>query len=102
MLRIDIEQHGDDFLVVLHGSVAGEWVALLERYWRSITEKVPSASVTTSLSDVAYIDAAGLTLFDQMARQGVKFQATGCMNKHLVDLVQGRSAASHERRPREH
>jgi ABC-type transporter Mla MlaB component len=102
MLRIDIEQHGDDFLVALHGSIAGDWVPLLERHWRSITEKVPTASVSMSLSDVSFVDAAGVRLLDEMARAGVRFEASGCMNRHLVDMVEGRLAAgrTHQKRGR--
>lgn len=84
MLRIDIEQHGDRFTISLHGSVAGEWVPVLDRYWQGLADSVPSARITAELSDVSFIDADGQRLLERMWRRGVEFMASGCMNRHIV------------------
>jgi len=98
MLRIATEQHGDLYTISLHGRLAGEWVALLERYWRSIVEAVPSAKVTTVLSEVSFINADGEELLARMWQRGVEFVGSGCMNQYVIDKIQGKSAPAGERK----
>jgi hypothetical protein len=93
MLRIVTEQRGDEYRVSLHGKLAGEWVGVLERYWRSIVDLVPSARVVTTLSDVSFIDADGERLLEQMWRQGTDLQASGCMNRYVIDKIRDRVPA---------
>jgi hypothetical protein len=93
MLRIVTEQHGERYTLSLHGRLADEWVPLLDRYWRHLADSVPSARVTAVLSDVSFIDAAGERLLERMWERGVEFEASGCMNRHVVDRIQnGRRA----------
>jgi hypothetical protein len=90
MLRIVTSQRGEIVTISLHGRLAGDWVGLVERSWRSIAGSVPAAQVTTILSDVSFIDAAGERLLERMWRQGVQFVASGCMNRYVVEKIQGR------------
>jgi hypothetical protein len=102
MLRIETEQQGDTYTITLHGSVADQWVPLLERHWRSIADNVPAANVTTVLSDVVFIDWNGERLLERMWRRGVDLVATGCLNRHVVDRIQrrGRRPEDGASRPR--
>jgi hypothetical protein len=90
MLRIVTEQHGERYTMTLHGKVAGEWVQVLDRCWRSLLESVPAACVTTILSDVSFVDAQGEQLLKRMWKTGVRLVASGCMNRHMVERIQGR------------
>lgn len=92
MLRIVSDQHGDRCTVTLQGKVAGEWVPVLDRFWQGLAESVPSAHMTAVLSDVSFIDADGERLLERMSREGVHLVASGCMNRHLVERIQGRAA----------
>ena len=94
MLRVESEQHADRYAIVLHGSIAGEWVSLLDRYWRSTANDVPSARVKVVLTDVSFIDHDGERLLEQMWRQGVELEACGCMNRHIIERIR-----MHSRRP---
>lgn len=87
MLRIESERRADCYAIVLHGSIAGEWVALLDRYWRSIADDVPSARIKVVLTDVSFIDHDGERLLERMWRQGVELEAHGCMNRHVIDRI---------------
>jgi hypothetical protein len=91
MLRIETEQHGDVFRISLYGRMAGDWVILLDRYWRSIIESVPAARVTAVLSDVSFIDAEGEKLLERMVQHGVELVASGCVNRYVVDTIRKRS-----------
>jgi len=93
MLRIVTEQDGDLYTLSLHGRVAGEWVSLLDRYWRGIADWTPSARITVVLTDVSYIDAEGERVLEHMWHHGVEFVTSGCMNRYVIDKIrdQGRS-----------
>ena len=89
MLRIITEQRGNTFLLDLHGTVAGEGVGILERHWRGIVEKVPSAAVNVGLSNVGFIDPQGERLLRRMSQCGVEFKAAGCMNRYVIERIEG-------------
>ena len=72
-----------------HGRVADEGVAILERHWRGIVEKVASAVVKVGLSNVMYIDSHGERLLRRMAQCGVEFEAAGCMNRYVIERIAG-------------
>jgi hypothetical protein len=90
MLRIETELDGDNCTLALHGSLAGEWVPLLERHWRGVVDQAPSATVTAVLTDVSFIDRDGERLLERMWRRGVEMVASGCMNRHVIDSVRRR------------
>jgi hypothetical protein len=90
MLRIETEERGDHCTIALHGSIAGEWVPLLDRYWRRIADSAPAARVKAVLTDVSFIDPDGERLLERMCRSGVELVASGCMNRHLIARIRRR------------
>jgi hypothetical protein len=89
MLRIITEQRGNTYRLELHGTVANEWIAVLERHWRAILDKVPSAIVTVALSNVDFIDQHGERLLRRMAECGVEFEGAGCLNRYVIERISG-------------
>jgi hypothetical protein len=89
MLRIITERRGNTFVLDLHGTVADEGVATLERHWRGIVQTVPSAVVCVGLSNVGFIDTLGERLLRRMAQCGVAFTAAGCMNRYVIQRIEG-------------
>jgi hypothetical protein len=89
MLRIITEQRGSTFLLDLHGTVADEGVGILERHWRGIVAEVPSAGVRVGLSNVVFIDTHGERLLRRMSQCGVTFDASGCMNRYVIERIEG-------------
>jgi hypothetical protein len=96
MLRIESERNDGHHAIVLHGSIAGEWVSLLDRYWRSIADDARSVRIEIVLTDVSFIDYDGERLLERMWRQGVELEAYGCMNRHVIERIrtQARRPAS--------
>jgi hypothetical protein len=84
MLRVITKRHGDSCRLELHGTLGGDWVTVLEEYWRSVIAAVPSAKVTLVLSNVDFIDANGEKLLQRMADQDVEFVVAGCMNRYVI------------------
>jgi hypothetical protein len=89
MLRIITKQRGTSYRFELHGTIAGESIAVLERHWREIVDTVPSAAVAVGLSHVMFIDRDGEELLRQMAERGVKLGGTGCMNRYIIEKISG-------------
>ena len=99
MLRVITERQGERYRLDLHGTLGGEWVAVLEQQWRSIRDNVPSAKLTLVLSNVDFIDRDGEQLLQRMADDDVAFVVAGCMNRYVIDsLKPGISAAGGRRR----
>lgn len=98
MLRVITERQRDRYRLDLHGTLGGEWVAVLEQHWRSIMDDVPSAKLTLVLSNVDFIDPAGEQLLHRMADDDVEFVVAGCMNRYVIGRLRpGLSAAGGRR-----
>jgi len=89
MLRIIADRHGPAYRLHLHGTLAGEWIDVLERYWHAVVRKEPSGLITVVLSDVTFIDPAAEPLLRRMAEAGVEFQGGGIMNRYVIDKISG-------------
>ena len=96
MLRVITVKRGEGYRLELHGMLGGEWVPLLERHWRAIANGGASARVTVVLSNVDFIDPDGVRLLRRMARAGVRFIVSGCMNRYLVDRLRADVRAATE------
>ena len=88
MLRIITKRDGSAYRLELHGSITGDWIAVLEWHWREIRETTPSAIVVV-LSNVVFIDASGERLLRKMAQRGVAIEGDGCMNRYVIDKLSG-------------
>jgi anti-anti-sigma regulatory factor len=89
MLRIITEQSGDGYRLELHGSISGDWIAVLERQWREIRAAERSARIRVDLSHVEFIDADGEQLLRRMVHGGVHIDGTGVMNRYVIEKVSG-------------
>ena len=87
MLRVITKKSKNNVRLELHGFLGGDWVPLLEEHWRAIVRDVPHAQVTAVLSEVDFIDIEGERLIQRMAEKGVRFIATGCMNRYVVEKL---------------
>jgi hypothetical protein len=89
MLRIMTTQQAATYRLELHGTIAGEWIAVLEHHWRDILNAVPSATIAVGLSNVVFIDREGEELLRQMAERGVKLDGAGLMNRYVIGKISG-------------
>jgi hypothetical protein len=88
MLRVNTARQGSGYRIELHGTLGGEWVALLEQHWRTILDDAASEGGTVVLSDVDFIDADGVRLLQRMAED--RFVVSGCMNRYVVEKLQAK------------
>ena len=89
MLRIITEQSSDGHRLELHGSIGGDWVAVLERQWREIRDADRSTRIRVDLSNVEFIDADGEQLLRRMVHAGIHMVGAGVMNRYVIGKVSG-------------
>lgn len=89
MLRIVTTRRGTTYRLDLHGTIAGEWIDVLERHWREVVANAPLATVAVGLSNVVFIDRDGEELVRRMAECGVTFDGAGCMNRYVIRKISG-------------
>jgi len=89
MLRIITDRHGPAYRLHLHGTLAGEWIDVLERHWHAVVRNGPPGPVTVVVSDVTFIDPAAEPLLRRMADAGVAFEGGGIMNRYVIDKISG-------------
>jgi hypothetical protein len=84
MLRITTKTEALKTTFELEGKLAGAWVGELERCWREIGS---DHTVKVSLEAVTFIDGEGKKLLARLHESGVELNASGCMNKCIVDEI---------------
>jgi hypothetical protein len=70
-------------LLLIEGSLAGEFVAELERYWMQLT----SCELTIDLSDVFTTDRDGRRLLRRMHESGVRFRGARLAIRDVMDEI---------------
>ena len=86
MLTITVGKTEDTVRLKLEGKVAGPWVGLLEETWRREASAAAQNTIV-DVSDVTFVDAEGRRLLAEMCRQGICFQATGCLIPTLLEEI---------------
>jgi ABC-type transporter Mla MlaB component len=84
MLRITVHDNLDALTLQLEGTLAGPWVRELEACWQGTHSHQRKPSVRVDLTDVTFVDAAGLACLASMYRQGAEFIAADCLTKGIV------------------
>jgi hypothetical protein len=90
MLRIISARRGRIWRLELHGTIAGEWIELLDRHWRGIVRATASAIVRVNLSNVSFVSSEGEILLQRMAQHGVHFEGAGLMTRYVIEKISGR------------
>jgi hypothetical protein len=97
MLRITVHQESGCCRLKLAGRLAGPWVPVTEKAWRS--ELCSAATdLEVDMNDVTAIDSKGRELLVTMCRAGTRLIARGVEMKPLVEEI-ARRHASATRRP---
>jgi hypothetical protein len=72
---------------LVEGTLTGDWVDVLEKYW--LEEQTPSNGepIRIDLSGVTYIDNKGRELLSRLIRDGAELRATGVMTKAVIEEI---------------
>jgi hypothetical protein len=82
---IDLEGSASNRTLKLEGKILGPWVDELSRACEEL--RIPPHSLCLDLADVTFVDPIGVTLLDDLVRQGATI--VGCSG-FIADLLNGR------------
>jgi ABC-type transporter Mla MlaB component len=87
MLRVTVEESGDQVVLRLEGKLRGPWVTELERCWRSTSDHATGKTFVVDLDDMGFVDDQGKALLKEMAEAGVELIASGLMMRPLAEEI---------------
>jgi len=88
MLRIQISEQAEAISFSLEGSLAGPWVAEMEKCWNEVTDTRPATTITVKLAGVTFVDDRGTELLCRMRRHGARLLPAGCLMKSIVERIE--------------
>jgi len=87
MLRVTVEERGDQIVFRVEGKLKGPWVIELERCWRSTSGHATGKTFGVDLDGVNFVDDRGESLLTEMAKAGVKLIATESLMRSIVQQI---------------
>jgi len=76
---------------ILHGQLAGPWVAEFKANWE---QSAKHRNCVVDLTDVTFVDESGERVLCVMEHAGVRFVARGVDTKHLLDELKKKKVPS--------
>ena len=87
MIRISEIRKGSRQRLLVEGTLAGDWVEVLEKSWLEARTSQNSEPMRIDLSGVTWIDDKGRELLARMIRDGAEMRATGVMTRAIIEEI---------------
>lgn len=87
MLKITLHDSASELRLKLEGRLSGPWVGELRQCWQTAQSTVHNRKTILDLADLDFVDPDGVTLFEEMYRQGVKLAAMSPLIRSIVDDI---------------
>jgi len=87
MLRVTVEERGNQVVFRVEGKLKGPWVTELERCWRSTSGRATGKTFGVDLDGVDFVDDQGKALLSEMCRAGVELTATDLMMSATLQQI---------------
>ncbi|HXU37012.1 MAG TPA: hypothetical protein VN937_11670 [Blastocatellia bacterium] len=95
MIRISKNNKGSKRRLLVEGTLAGDWVEVLEKSWLEAQTSRNGEPMRIDLSGVTWIDDKGSELLKRMLQDGTELRATGIMTKAVIEeLIEEISAGT--------
>lgn len=88
MLKITVDETEQLTKFRLEGKLSGPWVGEFERVWQRSASQENPKRIVADICGATFIDPAGRELLARMYREGVKLEASGCMNRSIVEGIE--------------
>src|ERR1051325_9253159 len=93
MIRISEIRKSSKQRLLVEGTLAGDWVEVLEKSWLEAQASRNGEPMRVDLSGVTWIDDKGRKLLKRMIEDGAELRATGIMTRAVIEeLIEGISA----------
>jgi anti-anti-sigma regulatory factor len=95
MMKIEIQEAGDQVILQVAGRLAGAFVPELENCWRQARSAGPERRISVDLKNVTCVDRAGRYLLLLMHRNGVPFLRAGLALQDILEQVMEQPECRH-------
>jgi len=96
VIRISKNYKGSKRRLLVEGTLAGDWVDVLEKSWLEAQTSRNGEPMRIDLSGVTWIDDKGSELLKRMLQDGAELRAKGIMTKAVIEeLIEEISAGTH-------
>ncbi|MFY9553509.1 MAG: hypothetical protein WAV47_02195 [Blastocatellia bacterium] len=86
MIRISEIRKGSKRRLLVEGTLAGDWVEVLEKSWLEAQTSRNGEPMRVDLSEV-WIDDKGRKLLKRILQDGAELRATGIMTRSVIEEV---------------
>jgi anti-anti-sigma regulatory factor len=87
MMKIQVNEEGEQVILQIEGRLAGPFVAALEDCWRSTRASTADRRICVDLKNVTCIDRAARKLLQAMHGSGVQFLRAGMAIQDIVEEI---------------
>lgn len=98
MIRISEIRKGSGRRLLVEGTIAGDWVEVLEKSWLEAQASRNGEPMRVDLSEV-WIDDKGRELLKRMLQDGAELRATGIMTRAVIEELIEEISAGDATRP---
>ena len=84
MIRISEISKGSKQRLLVEGTLAGDWVEVLEKSWLEAQASRNGEPMRIDLSGVTWIDEKGRELLKRILQDGAELRATGIMTRSVI------------------
>jgi hypothetical protein len=89
VIRISEIRKGSKRRLLVEGTLAGDWVEVLEKSWLEAQTSHNGEPMRIDLSGVSWIDDKGRELLKRILQDGAQLRATGIMTRSVIkELIQ--------------
>lgn len=99
MIRISKIRKGSKRRLLVEGTLAGDWVEVLEKSWLEAQASRNGEPMRVDLSGVTWIDDKGRELLKRMLQDDAQLQATGIMTRAVIEELIEEISAGDATRP---
>jgi anti-anti-sigma regulatory factor len=95
MMKVEIQESGDQTILQVQGRLAGAFAAELENCWRKAESSHPGRPVSVDLKNVTCVDRAGKHLLQSMYRSGVPLLGAGLAVQDILEQIMEQPECRH-------
>ncbi len=85
MIRVSEHRKDSKQRLLVEGTLAGDWVEVLEKSWLEAQTSRNGEPMRIDLSGVTWIDDKGRKLLKRMLQDGAELRATGVMTRAVIE-----------------
>jgi anti-anti-sigma regulatory factor len=95
MMKVQVNEAGDELILEVEGRLAGAFVPVLENCWRSARANQPNRKISVDLKNVTCVDRAGRYLLQLMHSSGVPFLRAGLATQDTLEQLMEQPECNH-------